>query len=147
MSKIDSNKSLLVCPQDVNSSNFLSRNNTLIFTVPQQYNWWFWDRYVTIFHACVLMNACCNSKPMKLSLSEFVQYNCQAKAAKETQLAKVYIFLFFSALMALELCINFYRFLTWHVQSVINAKHSQFIEWCSSLLMMFESSSGIPFSR
>lgn len=59
------------------------------------------------------MNACYNSKPMKLSLSEFVQYICQAKAAKETQLAKVYVF----------------------------------IEWCSSLLMMFESSSGIPFSR
>ena len=47
---------------------------------------------------------------MKLSLSEFIQYICQAKAAKETQLAKVYIFLFFSALMALVLCINFYRF-------------------------------------
>ena len=41
------------------------------------------------------MNACYNSKPMKLSLSEFVQYICQAKAAKETQLAKDYIFLFF----------------------------------------------------
>lgn len=95
MSKIDSKKPLLVYPQDVNSSKFLSRNNTLIFTIPQQYNWWFWDRYVTIFHACVLMNACYNGTPMKLSLSELVQYICQAKAAKETQLAKVYLFLFF----------------------------------------------------
>lgn len=41
------------------------------------------------------MNACYNGTPMKLSLSELVQYICQAKAAKETQLAKVYLFLFF----------------------------------------------------
>lgn len=83
MSKIDSKKPSLVCHQDVNSSKFLSRNNTLIFTV---------------FHVCVFMNACYNSTRTKLSLSELVQYICRAKAAKGTQLAKVSFFLFFSCI-------------------------------------------------